>query len=165
MRLYATIMALLSLSTGSLIRGVDDPATGPVTWHGTITLHSPSVPRPYCWTRKVTLDGSSADTCVTWYPVQDRHAEAATQQWHRDLRDDEVARVDTLVSRLDPSAAGPVRPGSCWIAVCLTSSLGQAVSLSTMPSTQNNTTARQLYALLAGPEDLLLPAHSFVCPS
>ncbi len=162
--LYPTILLFLSFSTGSLIRGVGDSATEPATWEGTIAVHSSSVPRPYNWTRRITLNATSADIAVTWCPTQDRHAEPVTRQWTRTLSDNELVRVDTLISRLDLSTNARIRPGSCWIDLNLTSSLGQSVSLTTLPGSANNTTARQLYALLAGSGDVILPAHSFVCP-
>ena len=158
---------LASLLIGALTAcgPTPEPTPGEPTWTGELTINSSSVPSPYNWRRSASLTAAGAQLSVHYSPRESEPGEQADEQWSQILGDQQWAQVDDLVREFGPEPAVPSDVGVCWATIALTSAQGDAVDLSASPGDPNWTTALELWAVLAGPDDFDLPRHANECPT
>ncbi len=161
MRIVLVGLALLMLAACSLLP--QPPGPRAQSWTGTVTLTSSSVPNPYNWTRTVDISGTTVNGTASWFPTDSKTDRGTKQTWQRTLTEAEVISVDTAIKALSrPGKANQV-PGACGVRVDLRASDGTQVKISDTAKGENYASIRALYALLAGPDDPTLPAHSYKC--
>lgn len=158
-----TAIIVLALGACSLLPSADSPRPpGESAWSGTLKWQSSSVPDPYNWGRSADLESGTASMHASWWAENRRGGPNVTKDWRHTLSEADMKQVNTIL-RSVPSPSEPPNPGACWFDVDMRSDGGESLRFSAAPGTEAYTKFKEVYALLAGPDDPQFPAHSIKC--